>query len=72
MPSIEKEISIGKDMEFEKLPPYISLPKVHFVQILILLLAFVCAQKVFPKLPVYILNFFHVPYMWGMIYLLHS
>ncbi|KAL9420826.1 hypothetical protein AB3S75_038405 [Citrus x aurantiifolia] len=27
MPSIEKEISIAKDMEFEKLPPYISLPK---------------------------------------------
>lgn len=27
MPSIEKEISIGKDVEFDKLPPYISLPK---------------------------------------------
>lgn len=27
MPSIEKEISIGKDVEFDKLPPYISSPK---------------------------------------------
>lgn len=68
MPSIEKEISIGKDVEFDKLPPYISSPKVHFVQILILLLAFVCMQgswgeirkNFFLKLPVYILDFYPV------------